>query len=73
LTSASTLALAEKHNCSQLKAKCIDFICGGGSSENLKAVLETEGYSHLDASNPSVLTELLKAAHGKRRKQWMDS
>jgi speckle-type POZ protein len=69
-TVASTLALAEQHNFSQLKAKCIDFI-SGGSSENLKAVLETEGYRYLEASNPSLLTELLKAAHGKKRKQYM--
>ncbi|CAD6267791.1 unnamed protein product [Miscanthus lutarioriparius] len=69
-TVASTLALAEQHSFSQLKAKCIDFI-SGGSSKNLKAVLETEGYRYLEASNPSLLTELLKAAHGKKRKQFM--
>ncbi|AQK39937.1 BTB/POZ and MATH domain-containing protein 1 [Zea mays] len=67
-TVASTLALADQHNLAQLKAKCIDFITGG-SSKNLLAVLETEGYRHLEASNPSVLTELVMAAHGKKRKR----
>ncbi|KAL6623259.1 hypothetical protein ACP70R_033138 [Stipagrostis hirtigluma subsp. patula] len=65
-TVASTLALAEQHGCSQLKADCVEFITKG-SSENLAAILETEGYKHLQASSPSVVTELLKAAHGKKR------
>ncbi|GJN07597.1 hypothetical protein PR202_ga25500 [Eleusine coracana subsp. coracana] len=59
-TVATTLALAEQHNCSQLKDKCVDFITG-----HLDAVLETEGYKHLEASCPIVLTQLLKAAHGR--------
>ncbi|GJN07596.1 hypothetical protein PR202_ga25499 [Eleusine coracana subsp. coracana] len=57
---ATTLALAEQHNCSQLKDKCVDFI-----AEHLDAVLETKGYKHLEASCPAVLTQLLKAAHGR--------
>ncbi|WVZ90306.1 hypothetical protein U9M48_036616, partial [Paspalum notatum var. saurae] len=63
-TAASTLALAEQHGCERLKADCIDFIAGG-SPENLHAVLATEGYKHLEASNPSVLTELFKVAKGR--------
>ncbi|KAF8647659.1 hypothetical protein HU200_065296 [Digitaria exilis] len=63
-TIASTLAVAEQQNSSLLKAKCVEFIAGG-STENLDAVLATEGYKHLVASRPMVLTELLKAAHGK--------
>ncbi|RCV10493.1 hypothetical protein SETIT_2G116200v2 [Setaria italica] len=51
-TAATTLALAEQHYCPQLKERCLD------------AVLETEGYKHLKASCPSVLTDLLKAARG---------
>ncbi|CAL5079949.1 unnamed protein product [Urochloa decumbens] len=58
-TAATTLALAEQHGCAQLKARCVEFIAG-----YLDAVLETEGYKHLEASCPSVLTELLKAARG---------
>ena len=70
-TVASTLALAEQHSCSWLKAKCIEFIAGG-SQENLDAMLATEGYKHLVASSPSVLAELLKAAHGKKRSRSPD-
>ncbi|KAG2629467.1 hypothetical protein PVAP13_3KG468404 [Panicum virgatum] len=70
-TVASTLALAEQHGCSRLKAKCIEFIAGG-SQENLDAMLATEGYKHLVASSPSVLAELLKAAHGKKRSRSPD-
>ncbi|CAL4906583.1 unnamed protein product [Urochloa decumbens] len=68
---ASTLALAERHNCPRLKAKCIEFIAGG-SLENLEAVLGTEGCKDLVASSPSVLAELLKAAHGKKRSRSSD-
>ncbi|KAF8746775.1 hypothetical protein HU200_013322 [Digitaria exilis] len=64
-TAASTLALAEQHNCAGLKGKCIEFIAGS-SPESLDAILNTEGYRHLEASSPSVLTELLRAANGKR-------
>ncbi|KAK3134326.1 hypothetical protein QOZ80_6AG0547700 [Eleusine coracana subsp. coracana] len=63
-TAAATLALAEQHGCSELKAKCFDFI--SRSRENLDAVLATEGYKNLEASCPYVLTELLKATHGRK-------
>ncbi|CAL4906526.1 unnamed protein product [Urochloa decumbens] len=63
-TVASTLALADQHNCPRLKAKCIEFIAG--SPQNLDAVVATEGYRHLEVSSPWVLTELLKAALSKK-------
>lgn len=63
-TVATTLALAEQHNCSLLKAKCVDFIAR--SPETLDAVLATEGYDHLVESYPLVMTELLRAVHGRR-------
>ena len=50
-TSATTLALAEQHRCWQLKARCVEFIAG-----YLDAVLETEGYKHLEESCPAVLS-----------------
>ncbi|KAI4970125.1 hypothetical protein ZWY2020_001039 [Hordeum vulgare] len=62
-TAATTLALAKQHNCSQLKVKCVKFIVS--TPEVLDAVLATEGYKHLEASCPLVLTELLKSAHGR--------
>ncbi|CAN6334037.1 unnamed protein product [Urochloa humidicola] len=64
-TAATTLALAERHGCSQLKDKCIEFIAGG-SREILDAVLETEGFKDLQGSAPTLVIELLKAAHGKK-------
>nr|CAB3468684.1 unnamed protein product [Digitaria exilis] len=57
-TVATTLALAEQHGCLELKSKCMKFILDAPS--NLHAVAATEGYKHLEASCPSVLTELLK-------------
>jgi speckle-type POZ protein len=61
---AATLALAELHGCEQLKAKCIDFIVR--SPAVLEAVLATDGYKNLEASCPSVLTDLLTRATKKR-------
>lgn len=63
-TAAATLALAEQHNCSLLKAKCLEFVTR--SPETLDAVLATDGYEHLVASCPSVLAELLRAARGRK-------
>jgi speckle-type POZ protein len=59
-TAATTLALAEQHNCSQLKAKCAEFIIS--TPAVLDAVLATEGYKHLAASCPSVMADLLKSS-----------
>ncbi|KAM0823919.1 hypothetical protein ACQ4PT_070555 [Festuca glaucescens] len=59
-TAATTLALAEQHNCAQLKAKCAEFIVS--TPAVLDAVLATEGYKHLAASCPSVLADLLKSS-----------
>ncbi|TVU08487.1 hypothetical protein EJB05_41892, partial [Eragrostis curvula] len=53
-----------KLSCSLLKAKCVDFITA--SPKKLDAVVATEGYKHLVASCPLVLTELLKAARGRK-------
>jgi speckle-type POZ protein len=64
-TVATTLALAEQHNYSQLMAKCAEFIVS--TPEVFDAVLATEGYKHLEASCPSVLTELLKSLHERIR------
>ncbi|GMY27556.1 BTB/POZ and MATH domain-containing protein 2-like [Fagus crenata] len=56
-TVATTLALAEQHHCFQLKDVCLKFI---GLPENLRAVMQTDGYEHLKESCPSVLSELLQ-------------
>ena len=63
-TVAATLALAERHGCSQqLKSRCVEFITGE-SRKTLDAVMET----HLMVNSPSLLAELLVAAHGNGRK-----
>jgi speckle-type POZ protein len=55
-TVATTLALAEQHDCALLKAVCIRFISTGG---NLKEVLATDGFRHLMLSCPSIFDEIL--------------
>ncbi|KAM0962890.1 hypothetical protein ACFX13_022376 [Malus domestica] len=54
---ATTLALAEQHQCEQLRAVCLKFIA---VPENLRAVIETDGFKYLRESCPSVITELLR-------------
>ncbi|KAJ8898660.1 hypothetical protein K2173_004694 [Erythroxylum novogranatense] len=56
-TVATTLALAEQHHCFQLKSVCLKFIA---MPENLRAVMQTDGFEYLKESCPSVLTELLE-------------
>ncbi|CAI0466522.1 unnamed protein product [Linum tenue] len=56
-TVATTLALAEQHQCLQLKAVCLKFIA---MPENLKAVMQTDGFEYLKQSCPTVITELLQ-------------
>ncbi|KAF8687297.1 hypothetical protein HU200_042978 [Digitaria exilis] len=63
-TAAATLALAEQHGCSVLKARCVEFIVG--SPGRLDAVLSTEGYKHLAASCPLVLAELSQGCSWKK-------
>ena len=63
-TAAATLAFAEKHDCPLLKAKCLEFVTK--SPETLDAVLATDGYAHLVESCPLVLTELVRAARGRK-------
>lgn len=55
-TVATTLALAEQHDCGRLKEACIGFISRGG---NLKEVLATDGFRHLMLSCPSIFNEIL--------------
>ncbi|WOL12593.1 BTB/POZ and MATH domain-containing protein 1-like isoform X1 [Canna indica] len=56
-TVATTLALAEQHHCFQLKSVCLKFVA---LPENLRAVMQTEGFEYLKVSCPSILTELLE-------------
>ncbi|XP_042007331.1 BTB/POZ and MATH domain-containing protein 2-like [Salvia splendens] len=56
-TVATTLALAEQHHSFQLKSVCLKFVA---LPENLRAVMQTDGFEYLKESCPQVLTELLE-------------
>ncbi|CAL5039867.1 unnamed protein product [Urochloa decumbens] len=60
-TVATALALAEQHGCSKLKARCMEFMVA--TPANLREVVATDGYKHLMASCPSVLSDLLVARY----------
>ncbi|KAJ6832688.1 BTB/POZ and MATH domain-containing protein 3-like isoform X1 [Iris pallida] len=55
-TVASTMALAEQHQCAHLKSVCLKFTA---ARENLGVVLQTEGFEHLEQACPSLLSDLL--------------
>ena len=54
-TVATTLALADQHNCVQLKDACIGFLSSGAVR---RAVKETDGFKHLATSCPSLMMEI---------------
>ncbi|KAE8770710.1 Speckle-type POZ protein-like protein [Hordeum vulgare] len=53
---ATSLALAEQHNCHGLKEACFEFLA---SPSNLEAMIASDGYQHLKSSCPSALKELI--------------
>ncbi|KAI3968390.1 hypothetical protein MKW92_029306 [Papaver armeniacum] len=55
-TVATTLALAEQHQCSQLKTVCLNF---AAKPENLAEVMKSDGYAYLEKS---LLSDLLKTS-----------
>nr|CAB3482452.1 unnamed protein product [Digitaria exilis] len=54
---ATTLALADQHNCDRLKDVCIEFMA---SSDEMDAVVKTEGYANLKRTCPSILVDVLE-------------
>ncbi|KAJ3704724.1 hypothetical protein LUZ61_008429 [Rhynchospora tenuis] len=54
-TVATTLAIAEQHNCSQLKEVCVEF---AAVSENYTKIALTDGYDHLKLSCPLIIEEV---------------
>lgn len=63
-TAATTLALAEQHQCQGLKEACFQFL--KKSPGSLNDVMATDGFDHLANSCPSIIKELmsrLAAAH----------
>ncbi|KAL6659230.1 hypothetical protein ACP70R_003270 [Stipagrostis hirtigluma subsp. patula] len=61
---ATTLALAEKLNCSQLKDACISFI---NSSDRMDAVVASQGYEQLKKACPSAIVELWEKSAKSRK------
>lgn len=60
MTVATTLTLAEQHNCPQLKAICLEFVM---AQDNYFRMASTDGYKHLVLSCPSILKEI-EEKHG---------
>lgn len=53
---ATTLALADQHNCHGLKKSCLRFLRSHG---NLNAAMATDGFKHLTSNCPPLVKELL--------------
>jgi speckle-type POZ protein len=53
---ATTLALAEQHNCNGLMDACFEFLA---FPSNLEAMVASDGFEHLKSSCPSVLKKLV--------------
>ncbi|CAN6318398.1 unnamed protein product [Urochloa humidicola] len=66
ITVATTLVLAEQHNCQGLKEACIEFL---KSLEALKEAMETDGFEHLTKSCPALVKELLSKLATSSRKR----
>jgi speckle-type POZ protein len=56
-TVATTLDLAQRHGCHELKDACFDFLAQ--TKGNLKAILKSEGFEQLITDYPLVIVELL--------------
>ncbi|KAI3847274.1 hypothetical protein MKX03_023949 [Papaver bracteatum] len=56
-TVATTLALAEQHQCLQLKTACLNFVA---KPENFGQFVKSDGFASLEKSFPSLLIDLLK-------------
>jgi speckle-type POZ protein len=56
-TVATTLALADQHNCKSLRDICIEFMA---SSDMMRDVEATQGYANLKRTCPSVIVDVLE-------------
>ncbi|KAJ3677022.1 hypothetical protein LUZ60_002746 [Juncus effusus] len=61
---ATTLTLAEQHNCSALKKSCFNFV---SSSEILEQLMKADGYEHMAKSCPNLLLELVENLNIKKQ------
>ncbi|KAI3868575.1 hypothetical protein MKX03_017265 [Papaver bracteatum] len=64
-TVATTLALAERYQCRELKTGCLQF---AAKPENLEEVMKSDGFAHLEKSCPSLLIDLLKTTSAVDKK-----
>ncbi|KAI4974896.1 hypothetical protein ZWY2020_048503 [Hordeum vulgare] len=64
---ASTLALAEQHQCRRLKEACFKFI-QVQSPPSLQTLMATSGWGHIVMNYPSVLNELIAMLASNQRK-----
>ncbi|XP_037462639.1 BTB/POZ and MATH domain-containing protein 2-like [Triticum dicoccoides] len=55
-TAATILVLADQHGCDKLKTACYGFL---GCPANLKAVVQTEGFEHLQRSCPHLMKDII--------------
>jgi speckle-type POZ protein len=63
-TVAITLALADQHNCSQLKDACIEFI---NSSNRMNDVVASNGFDHLKRACPTIFIDIWEKAAKTRK------
>uniref|UniRef100_A0ACD5YUW7 Uncharacterized protein n=1 Tax=Avena sativa TaxID=4498 RepID=A0ACD5YUW7_AVESA len=61
-SAAIILALAEQHHCVGLKKACFGFLA---APANLRAVLDTDGFQHLNKSCPSLMIEVITMSCAK--------
>ncbi|KAL6659237.1 hypothetical protein ACP70R_003277 [Stipagrostis hirtigluma subsp. patula] len=61
---AATLALADRHHCSQLKDACIEFI---NSSNRMGDVVTSPGYDDLKRACPAVIVEIWERSAKSRK------
>ncbi|KAI3943707.1 hypothetical protein MKW98_004212 [Papaver atlanticum] len=64
-TVATTLALADQHQCLQLKTACLNF---AAEPENVVEVIKSDGFAELEKSFPSLFIDLFKASAAVNKK-----
>ena len=63
-TVATILALADQHNCRNLKDACIEFML---SSNRMDDVIASQGYLHLKRSFPGLFVEMFERSVKSRK------
>ncbi|VAI27107.1 unnamed protein product [Triticum turgidum subsp. durum] len=61
---ATILALADQHNCSNLKDACMEFML---SSNRMNDVIASQGYVQLKRSSPDIIVDVLERAAKSRK------